>query len=409
MISDRLKKLSTMARSFVGTNGMSAQIAAMRATLDRVEHATRGEAAPAQLLDFNMMLHQSRGAMLREMPPGAHRLLSAGCAGNWYFDWIAQCYGHVPDHVGIEFYTPRPDTLPDNVTWIANTASNMEAVESASCDLVFSGQNMEHLWGHEVAGFLVEAARVLKPGGHLAVDSPNRVITQPLNWSHPEHTIELTVPEIRRLLELAGFDVTKEVGLWLCRDPKSGRLLPFDPNVPDPDWSTVERLIEARHHPEHAFVWWLEGQRTTRAPDRAAIDALLAEAYSHAWPERIRRSMVPAGHKVETRADGEWIVMAPGQTGVALYGPYMPLRAGRHTITFHIDPPKAADGVFAVCDICLGPEATVMQRQEVSSATRQVSFEIELAALEFGAQFRCFSTTGGFAVKRHVTLVEELA
>jgi hypothetical protein len=121
MIRDRLKQLSTMARSFVGTNGMSAQLTAMNAKLDQLGRATPVEAAAAPQVDFNMMLHQSRGAMLREMPPGAHRLLSAGCAGNWYFDWIAQCYGHVPEHVGIEFYTLQPETLPDNVTWIANT------------------------------------------------------------------------------------------------------------------------------------------------------------------------------------------------------------------------------------------------------------------------------------------------
>jgi hypothetical protein len=36
MIRDRLKQLSTMARSFVGTNGMSAQLTAMNAKLDQL-------------------------------------------------------------------------------------------------------------------------------------------------------------------------------------------------------------------------------------------------------------------------------------------------------------------------------------------------------------------------------------
>ncbi|WP_210332908.1 class I SAM-dependent methyltransferase, partial [Methylosinus sp. H3A] len=60
---------------------------------------------------------------------------------------------------------PRPETLPANVTWIVNTAGNMESVGSSSCDIVFSGQNIEHLWPGEILGFLAEAARVLKPGG----------------------------------------------------------------------------------------------------------------------------------------------------------------------------------------------------------------------------------------------------
>ena len=315
MLRNRFVPASRAARSFLGVNGVAARLAEMNAKLDLVLQRA-SEAAPAPPvavqaalpppIDPSMLLHQARTALVREMPPHAQRLLSAGCAGRWYFDWIEQAYGHVPEHIGIEFYSPRPDSLPDNVTWIANTASDMVAVTDGSCDLVFSGQNMEHLWADEVAGFLVEAARVLKPGGHLVVDSPNRELTQPLNWSHPEHTIELTVPEVRRLLELAGFDVTKQVGIWLCRDPKTGRILNFNPNDTDAEWSMVERLVTAREEPTHAFLWWLEASRSSRPADREAIDALLAEAYRHAWPERIRRTVVPAGRLVETRADGEW-------------------------------------------------------------------------------------------------------
>jgi hypothetical protein len=136
-------------------------------------------------LDINLLLHQSRSAYLRGMPPGAKRLLSAGCAGLWYFEWIKQTYGCVPEHLGIEFYTPKPDGLDNNVTWIANTASDMSAVKSRSCDLVFSGQNIEHLWPEEVSGFMLEAARVLALGGHLVIDSPNRRLSlhQTRRWS----------------------------------------------------------------------------------------------------------------------------------------------------------------------------------------------------------------------------------
>jgi SAM-dependent methyltransferase len=365
-------------------------------------------AEPAQY-DVNVLLHQSRSALLREMPPGAQRLLSAGCSGNWYFDWIEQCYGQVREHVGIEFYAPRPEVLPPNVTWVSNTAANMAAVESRSCDLVFSGQNLEHLWGDEVAGFLVEAARVLKPGGHLVVDSPNRGLTRPLNWSHPEHTVELTVPEIRRLLELAAFDVTKEAGLWLCRDPKTSRVLPFDPNVADPGWSVIERLVSARNQPEHSFIWWLEGCRSVREPDRAAIDALIASVYRVAWPERIQRLTVPPGRLVEARADGDWIVVPLGDVGVVFYGPYMPLRAGRYRVTFEFAPDQTTQDAFAVCDVLasVGGTDTVLRRSEVTGDAKTVVLEVALDSLAFGGQFRCFSTGAiGFAVRRFVALEE---
>jgi len=71
----------------------------------------------------------------------------------------------------------------------------MSGVRDRTCDLVFLGQNLEHLWPEEVAGFLAEAARVTKLGGHLVVDSPNRLLPKPLNWSHPEHTVELATDE----------------------------------------------------------------------------------------------------------------------------------------------------------------------------------------------------------------------
>ena len=78
--------------------------------------------------DVNVMLHQLRSAHLRRMPRIEGVLLSAGCAGLWYFDWIRQCTGHTGRHIGIEYYTPKPDNLPGNVEWIANTVGNMEAV-----------------------------------------------------------------------------------------------------------------------------------------------------------------------------------------------------------------------------------------------------------------------------------------
>jgi hypothetical protein len=265
---------------------------------------------------------------------------------------------------------------------------------------MFSGQNIEHLWADEVAGFLMEAARTLRPGGTLVVDSPNRTITAALNWSHPEHTIELTVPEIRDLLLLAGFEVTKQAGLWLCQDPRTGRMLPYDPNEPDAEWSVTERLLVAQAHPQQSFLWWLEGRRTNAAPDRPGIQALLAAAYAEAWPERLRRLRVIPGFAVQQRAGKEWVVVPAGATGVVFYGPYAPMRAGQYRIGFTIEPDTAATGVLAVCDICLAGE--VLERQDVGPQTRSVVFQLTLDALRFGAEFRCISVAGGFSVLREV-------
>jgi SAM-dependent methyltransferase len=341
------------------------------------------------------------------MPPNAERVLSAGCSGSLYFDWIERTYGYVKEHLGIEYYLPKPDVLPDNVTWIANTAGNMEAVSDKSCDLLISGQNIEHLWPEDIVGFLIESARVLKTGGTLCVDSPNRIITALLNWQHPEHTIELTVPEMRNLLGLAGFEITKEAGIWLCQDPRTGRILPIDPNTPDPEWSVTERTFSAADKPERSFIWWIESRRTGREPDREGLVRALNEIYAIAWPERTQRLITGPGLVTEHRADGKWIMVPQGYDGVVFYGPYMPLRPGRYRVTFEFDESSAATSSFARCDIVVEPGAKVISEGKILPGQTRLSFEIGIRNLAFGAQFRCYATGGSaFAVRRYIDLVE---
>lgn len=418
MLRRTLRPVAHSIRSLVGTNGLSDRVSALEA-------ATRGLAvgspAPApdvafvqaaepaaSAIDVNLLLHQSRGALLRTMPPGARRLLSAGCAGLWYFDWIEQTYGRVPEHLGIEYYSPEPDGLPDNVTWIANTASNMSAVPDGGCDLVFSGQNLEHLWPDEVAGFALEAARVLRPGGHLVIDSPNRLVTAPLNWSHPEHTIELTPAEACELARLAGFDVASVQGIWLCRDPRSGEMLPFDPNVAAPGWSVTERLLVARDQPDNSFVWWIEAVRGDREPAAEAVHALMAGLFREHWPERVQRLIVPSTHILHPPPDAPWIGVAAGAGGIVMFGPYMPLRAGRHRATWRLRTPETSPGPVAVCEVMVGA-GTVLARHEVQPGETTVSLEFGVDETTFGFQFRCVALgTAGFSVMRGIRLEENL-
>jgi len=120
------------------------------------------------------MLHSQRHARLEQVGFKGGVVLSAGCSGGWDLDWIEQTLGPLKRHIGVEYYSPRPAELPENVEWIKNTVGNMEDVPSDSVDLVFSGQNLEHLWVEEMVGFLCEANRVLRRGGQLVIDSFGR-------------------------------------------------------------------------------------------------------------------------------------------------------------------------------------------------------------------------------------------
>ena len=81
-----------------------------------------GAPAPAAhplLADFNHLLHELRTIELRELPATGKVLLSAGCAGAWYFDWLERSAGPFERHVGVELYSPRPDGLAASVHWIS--------------------------------------------------------------------------------------------------------------------------------------------------------------------------------------------------------------------------------------------------------------------------------------------------
>jgi len=329
------------------------------------------------------------------MPTVDGTLLSAGCAGNWYFDWISERTGHKSRHIGIEYYSPKPDALPTNVEWIANTVGNMSAVEDRTCDLVFSGQNIEHLWPEDVVGFFVESNRVLKDGGWFVIDSPNRLMTTPLNWSHPEHTIELTPAEAGRLAELAGFDVVSVKGLWTCRDAQRKEMLPLTLDAGDERWSLPERVAAAHDDPDNALIWWLTARKSGSARP-AELSSYFDSIFAKAWPERKTRFL--CGNGREVFVNGERVIGSDKNiTGPILYGPYVPLKAGHHVVEFTLRAFDAKDpqAVVAECDV-VGKNGRKISSKSISTADlRQLNgkllLDFELDELEFGIQARCIS------------------
>lgn len=221
--------------------------------------------------DFNEFIHSLRTIRLRQMPRGAETVLSAGAAGQWYLDWIAANYPGIRRHIAVEQFQPRPDPLPAGVEWLQCSMTDLSAVESNAVDLLFAGQVIEHLPLGGVSAFLAEAWRVLKIGGSLIVDSPNRATVQPLGWNHPDHTVEFTVDEWRRMLDLAGFASYNTFGVWLLRDNWSDSLLPLEINIGGSFWPYGRRIAEAERNPENSFIWWNESNKTRTPPDAARL------------------------------------------------------------------------------------------------------------------------------------------
>jgi hypothetical protein len=374
--------------------------ARLRALEERGSPAQTAAPSTAFFTTFHDLLHAQRSVELSRMPRGARVLLSAGCSGRWYFDWIEAEYGPVARHVGVERYLPKPDDLPDNVEWLAASISDVAEMGDGSVDLLFSGQNLEHLFGDECTDFLVEAARLVRPGGHLVMDSPNREIAGLLCWSMNQHTVEFTPDEAAELATLAGFEVTSLRGVWLSRDPDTGRPLPLDPfEEAVPPTEVVRRIQLGPRYPEHSFVWWLEARRQRRAPDVVALRRRHAEIFAAAWPERTNRLRHQVGSRREGR-EGARVAAEVGTSGYMVFGPFMPLSAAEHSVTYtlrrlpgRIEP----DAVVAVLDVVAEGDEPTIARREVRAADlpeggwTRIRVDFRPEELRWTGQFRVWS------------------
>ncbi len=354
-------------------------------------------------MDVNELLHHQRSAHVSRIPRG-DTLLSAGCAGAWYFEWIEKYYGAVDRHIGLEFYMPKPDTLPENVEWIANTVGDMCDVPDDSVDVIFSGQNLEHLWLRDMVAFFCEASRVLRDGGHLVMDSPNRTQTEALCWPHPEHTAELTVDEAVQAFELAGFEITKKVGLWLIEGP-SGTY----EYEPADDADQITRVIDAIDQPQKSFCWWIEAKRTSQ-PDRAGLEKHLEEVFKIAWPERLQRFRVLGAMTLPGSGD---LVNEIGYPSIVMFGPYTPLPWGEFEVTFSFRGVDLCTSSPGSVDVMVNEQVVAVAKIPAIQADEETAVTVPFTLTEdmnFGVQFRVESTgETRFRTKKAVTLIDHSA
>lgn len=279
------KQIDRIVRPYV--EAIDARIAK---SVDGIVVASEPRSLPKDF--FHTLLHELRSLELDTVPSDGSRVLSVGASGRWYFDWFEQHVGHFDEHIGVEAFEPKPPDLPDYVTWIEATAGDMPGVEDQSVDLVFAGQTIEHLWEHELIGFLLEAYRVITPGGSFVADSPNRLVSEPMQYGHGGHTVELSAQEFTDALKLAGFDVLASTGIWCSK--VNGEIIGLEDDLESPD-VLVRRVVEGARRPEDAFIWWITARRSGREPDRDKLQRHIADLFDRYWPWRVSRGISPHG------------------------------------------------------------------------------------------------------------------
>ena len=109
----------------------------------------------------------------------------------------------------------RIETRLGPVSYRYHSMTDLSGFDDASVDLVYSGQSIEHIHTDEAALMLKSVARILRPGGFLSIDTPNGRVTrlQQDEFIDPDHKVEYTWPELRRLIIDAGMEVETLKGM----------------------------------------------------------------------------------------------------------------------------------------------------------------------------------------------------
>jgi hypothetical protein len=176
-------------------------------------------------------------------------------------------------------------------------------------------------------------------------------------------------------------------------------------------WPFLRRIAAANVNPEHSFIWWVEARKTDARPDRTAIDRFLADIYRKEWPIRLRQTSTQA----ELQADGHTAFSdRPGT--YLIYGPYVPLPKGRHTVTFFMRKADSQDnpGAACTCDVVESGSRTlavaVVDRSALSVEFRPIRLSFVLSDTTFGLEFRvCLGTGGPLEVRMDFSLDSDSA
>jgi len=178
-------------------------------------------------------LHFSRSLFVRSLPK-ARRILDLGgtALGSDKGAMVLMGYPYAFEELVVVDLPPddRNDLYKETVSrdvtqtelgpvqYRYHSMSDLTPYPDGSFDLVYSGQSIEHVPVEEAERVLVGAARILRPGGYLALDTPNaRVcrIQQP-GFIDPDHDHEYTHGEMTEKLHGVGFEILEAKGLNLA-------------------------------------------------------------------------------------------------------------------------------------------------------------------------------------------------
>jgi SAM-dependent methyltransferase len=184
----------------------------------------------APMTEFGPSLHYGRGVFIRSLPR-ARRILDIGgvALGVPYGALVLMGYPYAFEEIVIvdlpsedrhELYQDGQtqttvDVAGGRVSYRYHSMTDLSSYPSASFDMVYSGESIEHITRAEAEQVLREARRVLKPGGVLALDTPNANLTrlQQDAFIDPDHKYEYRHAEMAAMLRGNGFVIERAEGI----------------------------------------------------------------------------------------------------------------------------------------------------------------------------------------------------
>ena len=189
---------------------------------------------------FGSSIHAGRSEFVRSLPE-ARRILDLGgtALAQECGALVAMGYPYRFEELTVVDLPPgdrhplyRDSVLPERVetergpvAYRYHSMTDLGGIADGTVDLVYSGQSIEHVTVDDARVVVDEVARVLRPGGWFALDTPNGRVTrlQQDEFIDPDHEVEYTLDE---LVALVGgrFDVRVTYGLnWCGRSVADGR------------------------------------------------------------------------------------------------------------------------------------------------------------------------------------------
>lgn len=179
------------------------------------DHLTVDDLAP--LDEFHALGRPATIALARlaDVRPG-QRVLDVGAGIGGPARFLASCYGV---YVTALDATPRFCRIAEALTRGTGLDDQVRVVEGDALDLPFSNGSFELAWTQAVgqniedkARFLAELARVVTPGGRIAlfelVAGPGGPLEFPVPWAdRPEQSWLVDSAELRTLLEATGLNI----------------------------------------------------------------------------------------------------------------------------------------------------------------------------------------------------------